>query len=201
MKYQMFTIATAIFLTYALELPAKAITQPITDREDNNVVAQTAGRLNQGEQVLLKGNLSNSRGGLNSTTTSFPSVSPLDGRDLYQVEISSQPSTASVSFLLQGDPSTQLKVWADKNGDRKPDGDTPPLRSLPSPRSTSIVLAPGFYIVEVLKSTQLATPSAYSVEIKSTALPDRLTCLSSNNCLENLKPERRVIRVPQPVSK
>jgi hypothetical protein len=201
MKYQLLTIAVAIALTCALELPTEAGTQTITDREDNNLVAQPTGRLNQGDQVLLKGSLANSGHALNGTTTTSSRVSPLDGKDLYQVEISSQSSSSSVSFLLQGDTSTQLKVWADKNGDRKPDVDTPPLRSVLAQRAATVVLAPGFYIIEVLKSNQATTPSAYSVEIKSTALPTTPTCRSSDNCLEHRELERAVIRLPKAVSR
>jgi hypothetical protein len=89
-----------------------------------------------------------------------------------RISISDQESNDNVAqvvspfndSVLIGDGSTQMKVWADRNGDRTVVGDELIL-DLSSKQIGRKTLPAGAYIVEVSKASALTTPSNYTVEI------------------------------------
>ncbi|MEX0272251.1 hypothetical protein AB3R30_24325 [Leptolyngbyaceae cyanobacterium UHCC 1019] len=154
MKRQMtpsLMIVSALTALYYV-IPANAAKHKILEQEFNDVIAQPAGQLNIGSNLSLSGVV----GGFLDQD--------VDPVDLYQVVVM-KPQT--VAFSLDSDqPTTQLRVWVDKNRDRRITAGEPPIIYESVRKSAIVPLQPGAYIVEINDGIPRRKAN-YSVEVAS----------------------------------
>jgi hypothetical protein len=137
-------------LYYAI--PVDAAKHKILEQEFNDVIAQPIGHLNPGEDLAFGGVV----GGLFDQD--------VDPVDLYQVVVLQRQT---VAFSLYSDqPTTQLRVWVDKNHDRRLTAGEQPMIYESVRKTTIITLQPGAYIVEINDGIPRREAN-YSVEVTS----------------------------------
>ncbi|WP_421654371.1 hypothetical protein [Leptothermofonsia sp. ETS-13] len=138
--------------TLYYSIPVDAAKHKIFDQEFNDTFAQEIGRLNKGDSLFLNGVV----GGFLDQD--------IDPADLYQVVVM-KPQTVVLS-LDSNQPTTQLRVWTDKNRDRQITAGEQIMVYKPARETAIATFQPGAYIIEVNDGIPRREAN-YSVEIAS----------------------------------